>query len=215
MFTTMKRFTCLFLGMVAGISVMAQENEGSPRVDDLSGPFGIEAPLFFGASALGHMGLHDFDSGLEELDEILEALAALTTINLGITIDGGWRFTESLSAGVELGGMYGALLGDIAVLARVFGRAELGALYAQPHLGTYILIPDIVDAFSTLDDFSEPLEAEDFLDAASNAYFDVGVKVGVISGKAFKTTFFAEAAYMIGDHPHLRVGIGGGFLLRG
>ena len=99
----------------------------------------------------------------------------------------------------------------------MFGRAEFGPLYAQPHLGTYILIPEIVDVFATLVDFdfSEPLEAEDLLDAASNAYFDVGVKVGVISGKAFKTTFFAEAAYMIGDHPHLRVGIGGGFLLRG
>ena len=182
--------------------------------DPLEGPFGIGAPFFVGGGAILNLGFYTFDTGDTDLDTSLAVLAGFGSLNGGAVIDGGWRFSRALSAGVELGYLASLFNDGGNIVARGFGRAELGPLYLQPHVGAYILAPDIVDYFVVLGDPNA--DTSDVSAAVTNTYLDVGTKLGIIVGRApFEITTYVEASYMIGAQSHLRVGLGGGTTIRG
>jgi hypothetical protein len=197
----------IYLFLFSGLSFSETDTEEEP----LHGPFGIETPIYFGVGFGGLMGMYNFSTGDAEVDKQLELIAGLATLRFGGFLTGGYKFSDLLSAGCEIG-FYnvsifsqseGSSISPLDFTIRGVVRLDWGILFAQPHLGFYGMIPDFIGAIYAALDPDLPIE-----DALLGSYFDIGSKVGLLIGPV---QVYAELGYLIGQVSHLRVG--GGFAL--
>ena len=188
----------LVLILFGGMVVSAQDAE-----EELTGPFGISVPFFVGFGGGLNFGIYTFNTGDAALDEALSLLSGFASVQAGGFVVGGYKFSKSLSAGAEIGFLSSLLAAEDSTATSFYlrgvGRAKLGPLFAQPHLGGYFLMPDIIAFIAEAGTGADPTSA------VSGVYLDVGAKVGLLLGPV---QIHAEVAYMIGQLSHARLGLG-------
>lgn len=153
-------------------------------------------------------GLYSINTGDKEIDEFIEVLAGIASLQVSTSLLGGYRLTEDLAVGAEAGYAFSIFSSEDSpptnYYLRGIGRGQWAVFFAQPHIGFYIINPDIVG-------FTATSLSTNTAGAVAAFYFDVGTKAGFIFGPV---EIYIEVSYMLGQQSHQRVGGGAALVIQ-